>query len=281
MFQLGRCRLDLISDGFFEDDADSFVTDCVERQSTARIRIKGKPRIRVGFNSLLIRGNGRTTVVDPGTGDKPRPEKISQYRLEWPRRFLPFLQQLGVATDAVDTVILTHLHWDHAGAATRRTDDGRLAPTFARARYFVQESELESARTAASRGDDGYSADDYEPLFAANRLQTLSGDCEIVPGIAVRRVGGHSSGLQIVLIESENQRAIFLSDLIPTTTQLPLDCMLSYDEDPAQLRAAKETVLADAVKQGDLLIFVHAPRIRAGYIKRYQDGAPVFESIEI
>lgn len=281
MFQLGRFRLDLISDGFFEDDADSFVKDCIEKQAAPRIRVRGKPRMRVGFNALLIRGNGQTVVVDPGTGDKPRLEKAAQYHLEWPRRFFPTLHSMGVMAEAVDAVILTHLHWDHAGAATRRAANGRVMPAFARARYFVQESELEAARTAKRNGDDSYNADDFEPLAETGCLQTINGEGEIVPGITVRWVGGHCRGLQIAVISSEGQRAVFLSDFIPTTTQLPLDCRLSYDEDPVQLRHAKETILADAVKQGDLLLFVHAPRIRAGYLKPHSAGKPRFESIEI
>jgi hypothetical protein len=87
--------------------------------------------------------------------------------------------------------------------------------------------------------------------------------------------------LQIVYVESEDRRAVFLSDLVPTTAQLPLDCVLSYDEDVPQLRAAKEAVLSEARERGDLLFFVHAPRVRAGYLKTQADGTAVFESIEV
>ena len=279
MVHVGRFRLDLISDGFFEDDADTFVHLRADGQPPPRTR--GKPRIKVGFNSLLIRGDGKTVVVDPGTGDKPRPDKVKQYRMEWPRRFFPSLATLNVPLESVDAVILTHLHWDHAGAATRQAEHGALVPTFPRARCYVQALELEAAREAVRRGDDGYDPGDFEPLVEHNCLHTVSGASEILPGVMVRWTGGHCRGLQIVYIASESRRAVFLSDLVPTTAQLPPDCVLSYDEDVPQLRAAKEAVLSEARERGDLLLFVHAPRVRAGYLKLQAGGTVAFESIAI
>jgi len=281
MVHLGRFRLDLISDGFFEDHADTFVRLGADRQAPPRWRARGKPRIKVGFNALLIRGGGSTIVVDPGTGDKPRADKVKQYRMEWPRRFLPTLTALMVPVESVDAVILTHLHWDHAGTATRRGDHNALVPTFPYARCYVQALELEAAREAVRRGDDSYDPGDFEPLSEHGCLQTVSGESEILPGITVRLTGGHCRGLQIVYVESEGRRAVFLSDLVPTTAQLPLDCVLSYDEDVPQLRAAKEAVLSEARRRGDLLFFVHAPRVRAGYLKTRADGTAVLESIEV
>jgi glyoxylase-like metal-dependent hydrolase (beta-lactamase superfamily II) len=275
MLQLGRFRLDVISDGFFEDDASTFVRLGEERS------VRSRRRVKVGFNSLLIRGGGRTVVVDPGTGDKPRPDKVKRYRMEWPRRFFPTLAALNVPVEELDTVILTHLHWDHSGAATRKTENNRLEPAFPRAQYYVQALELEAARGAARRGDDSYDSDDFEPLSEHGCLKTVSGDSEILPGITVHCTGGHSRGLQIVYIRSESQRAVFLSDLMPTPTQLPLDCILSYDEDVPQLRAAKQAVLTEARRRGDLLLFVHAPRVRAGYLKSRSDGSTAFQSIDV
>jgi glyoxylase-like metal-dependent hydrolase (beta-lactamase superfamily II) len=275
MVQLGRFRLDVISDGCFEDDADTFVQLGAERRNPQRRRIK------VGFNSLLIRGGESTVVVDPGTGDKPRSGMVKRYRMEWPRRFFPTLDALNVPVEAVDSVILTHLHWDHAGAATRYGKDNALVPSFPRARYYVQALELEAAREAVGRGDDSYDPDDFEPLSEQGCLQTVPGESEILPGIRVRWTGGHCRGLQIVYVASEGRRAVFLSDLVPTTAQLPLDCVLSYDEDVARLRAAKQAVLYEAVQRGDLLIFVHAPRVRTGYLKLQNDGTTAFKSIDV
>jgi glyoxylase-like metal-dependent hydrolase (beta-lactamase superfamily II) len=275
MIELGAYRFDIISDGLFEDDASTFVRPGSETGQASTVTWRRKARVKVGFNSLLVRGKGRTVVIDPGTGDKPRADKVRQYHLEWPRQFLGALERLGVAREAVDTVILTHLHWDHCGACTSLNAHRHLIPTFPRARYFVQKLELEAARL----GDDGYQADDFEPLAAAGVLFVIEKDGEILPDFSVRWTGGHSRGHQIVFIECGEQRVVYPSDILPTAAQIPLNAALSYDLDTLELKTAKKRLLAEAEARRDVMVFVHAPRVRAGYLQRGVDGRLVIEPI--
>jgi glyoxylase-like metal-dependent hydrolase (beta-lactamase superfamily II) len=275
MFQLGRFRLDLINDGLFEDDADSFVQRVSERAATAS---RVKSRVKVGFNSLLVRSADRTIVVDPGTGDKPRDEMLQRYHLEWPRKFLPSLTDLGVRCEDVDMVILTHLHWDHCGACTKYNDQMRLVPTFPRAHYIAQQRELEAARN----GGDGYAADDFEPLVRAGQLDLVEGDATLTAGVSVHWTGGHSAGHQIVILEDGSAgRAVYLSDAVPTSSQISLESALSYDADLAQVKAAKREILREAARRRDLLLFVHAPRNRAGYFLQRGDGTYVLDTVDL
>ena len=278
MFQLGDFRLDLINDGLFELKPESFVRiGAADRPDLPHIR----RRIRIAFNSLLIRGRGHTIVVDPGTGDKPHTQQIRDYRMEWPRKFFPALSELGVRLEEVDTVILTHLHWDHCGGATSLDASGRPVPTFFNATHFVQRRELEAARTAAQNGDDSFLPDDYQPLIESRRLVLLDGDAEILPGLAVEWTGGHSPGHQIVRVDGGAAHAVFLSDLVPTIAQIPLDSVMSYDANVSELLAAKERVLMRAAESGDLLLFVHAPRQRAAYLRRRPDGEFQLENVTL
>lgn len=275
MLQLGEFRLDVISDGFFEDSADSFVGLSSPKQGHVRARMK--PRIKVGFNSLLVRGAGQTVLIDPGTGDKPRDAERQHYHLEWPRKVLPELEALGVRKTDVDAVILTHLHWDHCGACSSVDEAGNLASTFPQAVHFVQERELFAAR----RSKEGYSAADFEPLAQGGVLKTLTGDGEILPGFSVRWTGGHSAGHQVVYVESQGERAVYLSDCVPTSAQLSPNHYLSYDEDAAQLKSAKQAILRESWERNDLLIFVHAPKIRAGYLNLDNQNKYRLQSCEI
>jgi glyoxylase-like metal-dependent hydrolase (beta-lactamase superfamily II) len=280
MFQLGSLRLELISDGFFELSSSSFVQVGQGESKASAHRIRPKPRIKVGFNSLLIRSEGRTVLIDPGTGDKPRADKVLQYKMEWPRRVYPTLIALGIQREDIDTVILTHLHWDHCGGATCTGRDGKIVPVFPRARYFVQERELVAAR--ASADPDSYLPEDFEPLAEAGVLDVVNGEVELFPDLNLRWTGGHSAGHQIVIIgKCDAPRAVFLSDLIPTSAQIPLDQAMSYDEKAEELRVAKQRILAEAAEHHHLLTFVHAPRVRAGYVKTSSQGAIDFQAVEI
>ncbi len=275
MFQLGDFRLDLINDGLFELKADNF----------ARVGATKAPhvkrRVRVAFNSLLIRGCGHIIIVDPGTGDKPHTQQVRDYHMEWPRKFFPALRELGVRPEDVDTVILTHLHWDHCGGSTGLDAAGKPVPVFLNAKYYVQRRELEAARSAVAAGDDSFLADDFEPLAVSHRLQLVEGDADILPGISVEWTGGHSAGHQIVTLDGGGQRAIYLSDLVPTIAQIPFDSIMSYDANVNELLSAKERVLMMAAEREDLLLFVHAPRQRAAYLRRQPDGGFALENVTL
>ena len=277
--ELGSFRLDLINDGLFELKPDDFVR-------VGALRAEGllsvKRRVRVAFNSLLIRGNGYTIVVDPGTGDKPHPQQVRDYRMGWPRKFFPALQELGIRPDEVDAVILTHLHWDHCGGATSLDASGRPVPVFFNARHYLQRRELAAARAAVRSGDDSFLGDDFEPLVSAGLLDLVDGNAEILPGISVEWTGGHSPGHQIVKISgSESSRAIYLSDLVPTVAQIPLDSVMSYDSNVEELVPAKKRVLREALERKDLLLFVHAPRQRAGYLREHANGEWFLEAVQL
>jgi glyoxylase-like metal-dependent hydrolase (beta-lactamase superfamily II) len=277
MFQLGRFRLDLINDGLFEDEADSFVQRGADRDRPAPTT-RAKSRIKVGFNSLLVRSAERTIVVDPGTGDKPRDEIVRRYHMEWPRKFLPSLADLGVRCEDVDLVILTHLHWDHCGASTKLDEQMRLVPTFPRAHYVAQQRELEAARN----GGDSYAADDFEPLVRSGQLDLVEGDATLTAGVSVRFTGGHSAGHQIVILEDAGAgRAVYLSDAVPTSAQISIDSTLSYDVDVARVKATKRELLREAALRRDLLMFVHAPRMRAGYFLQRGDGTYVLDAVDM
>ncbi|MBI5059738.1 MBL fold metallo-hydrolase [candidate division KSB1 bacterium] len=277
MFELGPFRLDLIDDGRFELQGDAF-TRLGGHGHSGRVA----PRVMIGFNTLLIRGRGRTILVDPGTGDKRLADSYRRYHLELPRKVFGALEQLGVGLQDVDTVILTHLHWDHVGAATSVSDAGDVVPTFPKARYVLQHRELAAARAAIVDGDDGYISADFEPLVDAGVLDLLDTDAEIAPGVSVRWVGGHSPGLQIVHVDGgDSGRAVYLSDLIPTNAQLPLHSVSTYDLNHPELLDSKQRVLDEAVGAHDLLLFVHAPRSRAGYVSRDARGAVHLERLQI
>jgi glyoxylase-like metal-dependent hydrolase (beta-lactamase superfamily II) len=283
MFNLGPLRLDLINDGLFELKNETFVKVLGGENRTLRDRPGVNPRIRVGFNCLLIRGLGHTVLVDPGTGDKPLDSQVREYAMEYPRNFFPALESLSVDFRDVDTVILTHLHWDHAGGATSVGYSGQIEPTFPRAKYYVQKRELDAAREAILTQDDGYLADDFEPLVSAQVLEAIEADdFQVFPWLSLHWTGGHSQGHQIVVIGEPGQpRAIYFADLIPTTSQIPFDSAMSYDVKYDQLAASKKRFLNEAVQGEYLVMFVHAPRNRAGYLSKDQDDKYRFRAVDL
>ena len=96
-------------------------------------------RIRMAMRCILLRGP-RTMLIDAGCGDKMTPKQAAIYRFEREYNLQHALPAAGVSPDAIDIVLATHLHFDHAGGFTERTPDGSVRPRFSRAVHVRRES---------------------------------------------------------------------------------------------------------------------------------------------
>lgn len=222
-----------------------------------------KNRIRMGMNCLLIEGNGKRVLVDAGSGTKNDPKFREIYAIERPEGLLEELASLGVSPEAIDTVALTHLHFDHCGGGTTRDPDGTVRPTFPRAGYLARRQEWNDAHHANERNRASYFSDNYDPLEASGQLTIHDGDVEILPGVSMRVLPGHTLGHQGVFFDLPGQRALYTVDLIPTVAHLPLPYIMGYDLYPMMTLETKRAILADATRENWLLLFEHDPETMA------------------
>jgi glyoxylase-like metal-dependent hydrolase (beta-lactamase superfamily II) len=215
-------------------------------------------RIRLAANSLLARAAGKTIVVETGNGTKWDPKLRNIYGIPEGDPLRDSLACVGVATEKVDMVINTHLHFDHAGGNTRVVD-GRDVPTFPNAQYVVQRAELEHAMNPTERDHASYFADRFVPVTEAGQWRLVDGDVDIVPGISVVRIPGHNADIQAVKISGGNRTVIYVADMLPTRHHLPLAWMPGYDLYPLQTLETKRKRIAEIVEQGWIVAFGHDP----------------------
>jgi glyoxylase-like metal-dependent hydrolase (beta-lactamase superfamily II) len=225
-------------------------------------------RIRLDTNCLLVRTAGSLGLVDTGYGGKSLPKHRLRYALEDGSPLVRNLAAIGIEASEIDWVVLTHLHFDHAGGATFRDDEGRLHPTFPRARHFVQRSEWEDAVSNLPELAGAYYPDDFAPLERAGLVELIDGDVEIARGVSTRVTGGHTRGHQIVYLESGDVSAVCLADICPTAAHLPTFWTMAYDQFPLTIRRQKPIVLNDVVEHGRMVLFAHDPDITAARLSR-------------
>ena len=227
-------------------------------------------RVTLAMRPLIVRG-ARTMIIDAGVGDKENARFSEIYGLDRARHLDHTLAEAGLSAEDIDIVLATHLHFDHAGGFTVRDRNGRLRPRFPRAQYVVRRGEWEDANHPNERNRASYLADNYLPLADAGVLQLVDDDQTIMPGVKVRRTGGHTMHHQMVIIESGGKAAAFVADLIPTTAHVPNAWIMGFDLYPMDTLAAKNAFVREAIDRDMLIFFEHDPAIAAGYI-REEDG---------
>lgn len=274
----GRFKLYPLCDGFFGLDGGAMFGVVPKPLWEKNHPPDERNRIKLALRPLLVATAKELILIDTGIGDKYDASFAERYRIEKTDSFLSGLARLGFKPEDITTVILTHLHFDHCGGSTR-IKDGKLVPTFPHARYIVQHAEWNDAIQPNRRSRASYLGENFLPLQEANQLELVNGSTEIYPGIELIHTGGHTRGMQLVKISSDNKNAIFWSDMIPTKSHIPVPYIMGYDLFPLDSMDQKEKLLNQAVDGNWLSFFEHDTENIIGKIT-LQDGKYHFEQIK-
>jgi len=268
--KLGDIEFHILSDGQFRLDGGAMFGVVPRPLWEKRMPPDERNRITLGMNCLLIRTAGKWVLVETGAGDKWDAKHRDIFAIGGPPRLPDHLHARGVKPEQIDIVINTHLHFDHCGWNTRIVD-GKARPTFPNARYVVQRGELEHAKQPTERDRASYLLDNFRPVEESGQWWLLEGDREVVPGVEVVRLPGHTRDMQGVRLSSGGKSAIFFADLVPTTAHLPFPWIMGYDLYPMTTLENKKKWIPEAARQGWLCLFAHDPQVPAAYL-RERDG---------
>ncbi len=266
---VGDFELTMFSDGNYWLDGGPLFGIIPKALWLKKAACDEKNRVVLGLNSLLIRGGKQTVLVETGIGNKFDDRVRKVYEPE--ARLLGNLTAAGVAPDSVEIVINTHLHFDHCGWNTVRSN-GRVVPAFPRATYYAPEGEWQHGQKQYLRDRVSYISDNYNPLLESGQMKLVKEDREIIPGVSVRTIPGHTRYMQVVMIESQGQKACYVSDLIPTAAHLDLLWIMAYDLFPMEIIGNKKRFYDEAIPGRWLVIFTHDPAIPWGYVKELGTG---------
>jgi glyoxylase-like metal-dependent hydrolase (beta-lactamase superfamily II) len=265
-YRVGAMELVSVSDGFFALDGGAMF-GVVPKPLWSRVATPDdRNRIRMGMRPLVVLG-ASTMIIDAGVGQKIDAKFADIYGFDRAGSLAASLSGAGLAPRDIDLVLASHLHFDHAGGFTARDAQGRVTPRFPRARYVARRGEWDDATHPHERNRASYFAENYVPLDEAGVLELVDDDVEVMPGVRVRRTGGHTMHHHIVMIESQGRTAVFLADLIPTVAHVPLAWIMGYDLYPMDTLAFKRAFLREALEGEYLLFFEHDPEVEAGYLR--------------
>ncbi len=216
-------------------------------------------------NILIDTGNGAHFVEKYGAklgnnfgfmyGVKSEPEKNEPNRASLENS----LKRYSLTPDDITDVILTHLHFDHAGGATK-AQNGKIVPTFKNATYYVQKENLKTAQQPNVREKQSYLPANFQPLLDHNVLKLLDGPQEnLLPNISVILSYGHTHAHQMVKISDDKNTLVYCGDVVPTRTHLKPAWIMGYDLNPLQIIDEKNKLLKEATEKNWYLYFEHDP----------------------
>jgi glyoxylase-like metal-dependent hydrolase (beta-lactamase superfamily II) len=169
-------------------------------------------RLVLSVHAWLIETAGRRILVDTCSGDdKERPNLPAFHQ----RRsgFLTRFEATGVTPEAIDTVVITHMHVDHIGWNTRLVD-GRWVPTFPKARYLFPKADLEALQARRSAADAQLFDDSVAPILDAGLADVTDGVTRVVDGLTIEPAAGHSPGHGVLTLDAGAAgRVAFCGDL--------------------------------------------------------------------
>jgi glyoxylase-like metal-dependent hydrolase (beta-lactamase superfamily II) len=213
-------------------------------------------------------------LIETGFGSKWSDKERGFYDLER-RDVADALREVNVTPEQIAHVIVTHLHFDHAAGLTRLQDsaDGKLAvPTFENATVHVQRREWEDALANKSTMNRTYLRDHLDPI--ASCVQLIDGEREILPGITVWPMPGHTWGQQAVRFNDERGTVVFAGDVLPTVNHAGLPFSLAYDMEPYTSMLSKRRLYAQAMAGNWRLVLDHEPGEDVVFHVREESGKP-------
>ncbi len=233
-----------------------------------------KNRIKMEARGLLLKGK-KNILIDCGNGsdfvekygEKLGPKFAEIYKIDSDSAsLLGSLKKQGLSPENIDMVILTHLHFDHAGGGTMARN-GKLVPTFPNAKYVVQKQNLAIAQKPNMREKASYYSANFQPLLDAHVLNLLDGPSDIAPGVSTWISNGHTQAHQMVKITDGINTVIYCGDVVPTSSHVRLPWIMGYDLNPLLLIEEKTKYLGQACKDNAYLFFEHDPYCDMAKIK--------------
>lgn len=240
----------------------------------------GLNRIEMVSRCLLILGEGKVILVNSGIGNHWGEKERSIYGISDAVDLSRSLGELGYEPQDVTHVIQTHLHFDHIGGGTEIREQVRL-PSFPNALYYTQEKHYQWACNPSERDRASFIAEHWECIVGSGRMRWVQGETEILPGIFLHLVHGHTPYQQLPRITDGSSTLLFCSDLIPLASQVKIPWTMGYDLRPVDTVREKKEVLAKAAADDWLLFLEHDPQYELCKVAFKEDGFAISEPLSL
>jgi len=258
--QFGEYRIEIVSESRFRLDGGA-MHGVVPYPLWSKVNPPDEiNRIKLGCNCLFVETERERILIETGMGDKWTEKLAKIYAVEHGQPFGESLKAAtGYAPEDISIVVNTHLHFDHAGGNTFRSEAGEIVPTFSNARYLVSRGEYEHAEQPTERDRASYIADDWRPLKKTGQLELMPPVYEVAAGLTMETVPGHNHTMQCARLEQKGKTLYGFVDLVPTRAHAGFAWIMGYDLYPLESLESKKRLLPQAAREDWLCWLYHDP----------------------
>lgn len=234
-------------------------------------------RIRLACRSMLVReDSGRHVLLETGIGAFFEPKMRDRFGVQEPEHvLLRSLAALDVKPEDIDVIVLSHLHFDHAGGLlTAWSPEQAPQLVFPNARHVVSAEAWERALRPHARDRASFIPGLTDMLLGTGRLEQVSGPHSDTLGAAYSFTysNGHTPGLMLTRVAGPAGPVTFLGDLVPGVPWVHLPITMGYDRFPELLIDEKEALLATIVAESGWAFYTHDPEVAASRVTRSAQG---------
>lgn len=239
-------------------------------------------RINMCSRSLLLSNGKQNILIDTGVGTK-LPKKLNEiYSVDYTDFTLEnSLKKHGFKREDITDVILTHLHFDHAGGNTYYGEGREVKLAFPNAIFHVQKKHYEWAINPTDRDKASFFPENYLPLEQNKMLKLIDGKHKFDELITLIPVNGHTNNMQMVKISDGEETLLYMADLVPMMSHLPLPYIMGYDLFPLITLEEKRKYLTEAAENKYTLFFEHDPANECAKINMAEKGVSVISSFNL
>jgi glyoxylase-like metal-dependent hydrolase (beta-lactamase superfamily II) len=254
-FQFGEMKLTWLDGGITALDGGTMFGVVPRALWSKKYPVNELNQIELVCESILIQYQGKNYLIDAGVGAGKLTEKqLRNYGVFEQSEIEASLAKLNLSAADIDIMLMTHMHFDHAGGLTK-WDGDKLVPAFPNAKIYVTETEWNEMRNPNIRSRNTYWKENWEPI--QHLVETFNDTLEVVPGIVMEHTGGHSDGHAIIRLTQNGETILHMGDIMPTHAHLNPLWVLAFDDYPMTSIFAKERLLKEAFENGYMFTFYH------------------------